>query len=331
MYCYGTTPASLGNSPLPHTDYKIYVYEECKERYKNAWSEYSSRITSMGNYTGEITSIYYTTIDEQIVTPTGLTLKENVYNEGVGQMVVCGILTEFPNEVFMNSTTLKTITFPDSVTVVNDCAFYRCTSLTSVVMPNVETINRAAFMGCSNLSSVTVGKKIKTVGNQAFQGCDNLIEFKGDVVSDDARCIVIDGVLKAFAPAGLTEYTIADNVVEIGTSAFSHCKLLINVTIPNSVEKIDGHAFWYCESLQSIIIPESVKFMSAYIFERCVSLKDVYCKALTPPAVICSNTYWRAFYDTSLKKIYVPTASVEDYKSADGWSEYASYIEGYDF
>ena len=31
------------------------------------------------------------------------------------------------------------------------------------------------------------------------------------------------------------------------------------------------------------------------------------------------------------RKIYVPTASVEAYKSAEGWSEYAKYIEGYDF
>ena len=187
-------------------------------------------------------------------------------------------------------------------------------------------------MSCSQLTSVTVGEKLKSIGNQVFQGCDNLIEFKGDVASDDARCIVIDGVLKAFAPAGLTEYTIADNVVEIGSTAFSNCRLLTNVIIPNSVEKIGSHAFWYCTSLQSITIPESVKVMSSYIFEDCSSLKDVYCKALTPPAIERSNTYWRAFFDTSLGKIYVPTESVDAYKSANGWSdEYGSRITPYNF
>lgn len=58
-------------------------------------------------------------------------------------------------------------------------------------------------------------------------------------------------------------------------------------------------------------------------FHYCSNLTKIYCKATTPPT-LGSNAF-----DYTI--IYVPQASVEAYKSADGWSEYANRIEGYDF
>ena len=61
--------------------------------------------------------------------------------------------------------------------------------------------------------------------------------------------------------------------------------------------------------------------------------------AQTPPTAVWEKTpddalseYWNAFNSTSSDiKIYVPLKSVETYKKASGWSEYAQYIVGYDF
>lgn len=62
-------------------------------------------------------------------------------------------------------------------------------------------------------------------------------------------------------------------------------------------------------------------------FAWCESLISVYCKATTPPTGGSNMFYSNA----SGRKIYVPRNSVEAYKSAEYWSDYASDIEGYDF
>ena len=65
-----------------------------------------------------------------------------------------------------------------------------------------------------------------------------------------------------------------------------------------------------------------------FTFTLCDSLTSVYCKAITPPALGGNYVF---VYNGSGRKIYVPTESVEAYKSAEYWSDYASAIVGYDF
>ena len=62
-------------------------------------------------------------------------------------------------------------------------------------------------------------------------------------------------------------------------------------------------------------------------FFSCKSLTSVYCKPTTPP----NGAEYMFDSNASGRKIYVPTASVDAYKSAEYWSNYADYIVGYDF
>ena len=122
----------------------------------------------------------------------------------------------------------------------------------------------------------------------------------GKHASRDHRCWIVDGKLTDAATHGLTSYTIPDNVTSIGERAFSYYESLESVTIPKNVASIGNKAFSYGN--RSIVL---------------------YCKPTTPPEAYLSNT--------SIAKIYVPHSAVDAYKSADGWSEYANRIEGYDF
>ncbi len=66
-------------------------------------------------------------------------------------------------------------TLPDSVTSIGACAFYSCTSLSSVTIPDsVTTIENSAFHGCTLLSSVTIPDSVTSIGNAAFGGCTAL-------------------------------------------------------------------------------------------------------------------------------------------------------------
>ncbi len=88
-----------------------------------------------------------------------------------------------------------------------------------------------------------------------------------------------------------------------------------------------GNAFRDCKTLESVTIPESVTSVGPYAFYDCSSLSKVYCKPTLPPGDIANSTSWIPFDGNLLgRKIYVPAASVDRYRSASRWSRYASAI-----
>lgn len=100
------------------------------------------------------------------------------------------------------------------------------------------------------------------------------------------------------------------------------------ITFDGDITTIGWRAFCSCDSLTSVTIPDSVTTIGKYAFYDCYSLTSVYCKAVIPPALGGTSVFDS---NGSGRKIYVPTESVDVYKSAEYWSEYASAIVGYDF
>ena len=85
---------------------------------------------------------------------------------------------------FYNCTSLSSVTIPNSVTTICTGAFHSCTSLSSVTIPNsVTTIGDVAFYDCTSLSSVTIPNSVTTIGNSAFYNCTSLsnINFNGTI------------------------------------------------------------------------------------------------------------------------------------------------------
>ena len=265
---------------------------------------------------------------------TSVTIPNSVTSIGEHAFVYCSSLTSvtIPNGVttigestFFNCTSLTSITIPDGVTSIGDYAFNYCSSLTSVTIPNsVTSIGESTFSSCSSLTSITIPNDVTTIGDGAFAYCDNLAEFKGKFAADDGLCLIVNGTLQAFAiGSGATKYTIPDSVTKIGYSAFALCDSLTSIIIPDRVTKIGGWAFSGCSSLTSVIIGNSVTSIGDYAFNYCSSLTKVYCTHTTPPSL---GGYY-VFRENALeRKIYVPTASVEAYKSASYWSVYENSI-----
>ena len=126
-------------------------------------------------------------------------------------------------------------------------AFFNCTSLTSVMIPNsVTRIREYAFAGCTSLTSITIPDSVTIIGEYAFGDC-----------------------------TGLTSITIPNGVKYISVMAFLDCTGLTSITIPDSVTIIGEYAFFSCTSLTSITIPDSVTSIGRGVFSGCTGLTSI--------------------------------------------------------
>ena len=231
-------------------------------------------------------------------------------------------VTSIGNITFGGCSSLTSVTIGNSVTSIGENAFSSCTSLTSVTIPDsVTSIGRAAFGYCASLTSVTISNSVTSIGDAAFCYCTSLTSI---TIGNRVTSI---GDFAFDSCSSLTSVTIPNRVTSIGDCAFYSCSSLTSVTIPNRVTSIGYSAFESCSSLTSVTIGNSVTSIGKEAFAWCSSLTSVYCKATTPPRGKDSMFKNNA----SGRKIYVPQASVEAYKSAQYWSDYAGYIVGHDF
>ena len=212
-----------------------------------------------------------------------------------------------------------------SVTSIGDYAFYGCSGLTELTIPNsVTSIGNYAFYGCSGLTELTIPNSITSISHGAFWNC-----------------------------SGLTELTIPNSVTSIGDSAFSGCSGLTQLTIPNSVTSIGDSAFYGCSGLEKIVvdsgnlyydsredcnavirkdgnvlvagckntlIPNSVTSIGDYAFAVCSGLTE-----LTIPNSVTSIGYLAFAVCSGLTELTIPNSvtSIGDYafNSCSGLTE----------
>ena len=227
-------------------------------------------------------------------------------------------VTSIGEWAFNGCYSLTSIDIPDSVTSIGDRAFNSCSGLTSIEIPSgVTSIGSGMCSGCTSLTSVTIPDSVTSIGDYVFEGCRSLTSV---TIPDSVTSIGNE----AFGYCtGLTTCTIGSGVTSIGNKAFTDCTSLTSVTIPDSITSIGNSAFTYCHSLTSVTIPDSVTSIGEYAFFNCSRLTSATVRATTPPTL----GYSAFVNNPSNRKIYVPSASVETYKSASGWSSYASDIE----
>lgn len=118
---------------------------------------------------------------------------------------------------------LKKIIIPEGVHTIDDCAFQFCKSLCEIVMSyGVSEIGQSAFSNCTKLKSITIPNSVTKVGDWAFVGCKSLLEFNSPLATADKRCLLIDGILVAFAPAGITDYVFPSEIISYKKTVFDY-------------------------------------------------------------------------------------------------------------
>ncbi len=233
-----------------------------------------------------------------------IVIPASVTNGGVKYSV-----TSIESSAFYGCSGLTSVTIPNSVTSIGDYAFYNCSGLTSVTIPNsVTSIGDYAFGYCFDLTSVTIPNSVTSIGSEAFYYCSGLtsVTIPNSVTSIGAR---------AFRGcSGLTSVTIPNSVTSIGTDAFYQCsglpvidgvryadtyleglvdKSLTDVKIKEGTRFIGSSAFYYCSGLTSMTIPNSVTSIGKNAFDGCSGLTSV----TIPNSVTSIESY--AFRDCS--------------------------------
>lgn len=180
-----------------------------------------------------------------------------------------------------------TITIPSSVsyngcdfnvTSIADYAFYYCTGVKSVIMPNtITSIGNYAFQGCG-IPSIFIPETVCNIGEDAFAYCTNLQSLVIDernpqYVSEDNIIYTKDHTSLLYCvPSKEGSVVIPNFVTCICKHAFRDCKKIDSVSVPNSVVIIKENAFDGCTNISTISIPDSVTHIEEGAFHKCEKL-----------------------------------------------------------
>ena len=164
--------------------------------------------------------------------------------------------------------------------------------ITEFVDDSIIELPDYAFYGCISLTSVSF-PNATSIGSQAFYMCK---EITG-----------------AFFP----------NATTIGRYAFRDCRF-VEVSFPN-VTSIIEYSFNYCEELLTVSFPK-VTTVGNSAFYGCSKLTTMYIGTETD--TVCTLENANAI-PSRVTDIYVPSALVEQYKTATNWSNFADKIKAY--
>ena len=164
---------------------------------------------------------------------------------------------------------------------------------------NVTKIGRKAFQNKTKLLSIVIPDSVTKINALAFDSCENL-----------------------------TSIVIPDSVTEIGRYILSYCRRLSSIVLSSNITFLNEGVCLNCNSLVSVTIPDSVVRIGTEVFLTCLNLTEVIVNSTVPPVldITESNTYNQFSLNGDYRKIKVPAESLQRYKTATGWSDYADDI-----
>lgn len=265
------------------------------------------------NYIGTNSAPYTASVSTHSSFTGTANIPASVINNGITYDV-----TSIGYAAFYYCSGLTSVIIPNSVTTIGNLAFQNCTSLTAVNIPNsVATIGNNTFFQCTNLTSVIIPNSVTSIGNYAFSYCTSLTSL------NIPNSVLTIGSKAFYYSDALATVNIPNSVTSIGAEAFYNCSSLTSIAIPNSVLTIGESAFQNCTSLTSISIPTSITNVEAATFRYCTGLNSVnipnsiktignyafsYCTGLTTvniPNSVTSIQYGAFGYCTGLNTVSI--------------------------
>lgn len=230
---------------------------------------------------------------------------------------------------------LTQVDLPNTLTTIQDAAFYNCTKLKEITLPNsVTQLGEGVFQGCSSLSQVRLSENLKTLPTSTFDGCKALTEFDfagiteiGEEAFQNTGIQILDlpTTVKtlgesAFAHSALQEIWSLGGVETLPTDVFAYTQIqsfdipqglyiapgafeysaLQKVATGIDVTEINDGAFRNCRKLTSVELNEDVTRIGDNAFRACTALTSID----FPESLVSIGDY--AFYTSGLTSLVVP-------------------------
>lgn len=298
-----------------------------------------------------------------------VTIPENSFNgTNLRYVLLPENLKSIESYGFLNSFYLEYINFPDSLEHIGDFAFQRAHKLysggkTLVIPEKVEKIPTSCFYKCDSLTSIVLPENLKTISTFAFdgtglrhidlpEGLDSLgnVVFGGSLL----QSIVIPSTCNKMGYSictscwDLEEAVFSEGITRIPIDMMTNCWSLRSVTIPSTVKVIEDNAFSFTDleeidipegverilanafqsvPLSSLILPSTLEFIGNRALPNYLSL--LICYAVTPPLAYDPMTNTDCYLSNLNADIpvYVPDGSLEAYRNDPGWSRFNNIME----
>ena len=181
-------------------------------------------------------------------------------------------ITRIPAQAFKKSKIQGNLVIPNSVTTIEEEAFYSCPDLNgSLTLPNsLKMIGNRAFWYCYSLKGdLIIPNSVTTIGDEAFYLCSR---FTGNLTLPNSVTTI--GKFAFDSCSGFTGNLIIPNpVTTIGKYAFRNCSGFTNLKLSENLTVISDNAFDGCKNLSGeLIIPASVKEIGNYAFQSCTNI-----------------------------------------------------------
>lgn len=271
-----------------------------------------------------------------------------VNNIGSSAFQYCSITSvSIPNSVgvigdgaFRRCSNLASVSLPESLRVILQSAFVQCTSLVNIVLPDsLEGVYMQAFYECMGLRKISIPASVGIFAMQAFRACYSLdtIEYRG-TIEDWCNITFIDYLSNPLYYGHnlyingnkVTDLVIPSSVDVIKDYAFNGCKMT-RLFISDGVDTIRRNAFDCCDSIRHLYLGKSVKTIAEKAFYGCGSIDTIFSYATNPP-LLDWNTFggefdWETWFYNGVADsvpIIIPCGTSAIYQQI--WSNFNNFL-----
>lgn len=194
------------------------------------------------------------------------------------------------------------------VTAIDSKAFYQCTGLTAVTLPEtIEAIGSSAFYYCTSLTAITIPPLVTAIADETFNCCASLSKLR---LNEGLTSIGVS----AFEYNAIDSLVIPESVKTLGNGAFGNCPYLAEVHIPKALTSIADYAFYGDTGLKAFTVADDNAAFAAVdglLMNKAKNKLIAYPNAKSPVAVIpqgvkslANGAFWAC---AALERVELPS------------------------